>query len=183
MSQLKNKLRHFERLCHIWHINAYQVTIRYTPTLVTRFILRSLAILLVVLPVGLWGIINSYIPFVLTRYLARLTSKGTDQYDSAKMIFGLFLFPLFWASQIWWLALHVNLLTLGIYIASLPISAGAALYLRRERQRIWDNLRVFFLFVRKRKLKRYLENRRKELERELAKLVRIVKQIKQSNNN
>jgi len=175
---LKNKLRQFERLCHIWGINAYQVTIQYTPSLVTRFILRSFTILLVILPVGLWGILNSYLPFILTRYLARLTSKGTDQYDTAKMVIGLFLFSLFWASQIGWLALHVNLVTLVMYIISLPLSAGAALYLRRERHRIWDNLRVFFLFLRKRKLKYYFENRRQELERELARLVRIAKQIK-----
>ncbi len=178
--ELKHRLHQFERLCHTWRINAYHVTIHYTPSVVTRFILHSLTILLVILPIGIWGIINSYIPFVLTRNFARLISKGTDQYDTAKMVFGLVLFPLFWAGQIWWLALQINILILGMYIISLPLSAAAALYLRRERQRIWDNLRVFFLFVRKRKLKSYLENRRQELERELARLVRIAKQIKLS---
>ncbi len=182
LSHLKHKLHQFERLCDIWRINAYQVTIRYTPSLVSRFLLRCLVILFVILPVGFWGIINSYIPFVLTRYLSGFVAKGKDQYDTAKMVFGLFLFPLFWGSQVVWLSTRVNTLTLGIYIISLPVSAAAALLLRRERHRIWDNLRVFFLLVRKRKLKNYLENKRHELERELAKLVRLAKQIKLSKS-
>jgi len=180
LAQLKHKLHQYERLCHTWRIDAYQMTIKYTPSLITRFIIRSLLILFVILPVGLWGIINNYFPYILTRHIARFISKDTDQYDTSKMVLGLTLFPLFWAVQIWWLSAQVNVFLLTAYIFSLPISAAAALFLRREQHRIWENLRVFFLFVRKRKLKKYLENRRKELERELAKLVRIAKQINMS---
>ncbi|VAW99349.1 hypothetical protein MNBD_GAMMA21-2740 [hydrothermal vent metagenome] len=183
LSQLKHKLHQYERLCDNWKINAYQVTIQYTPSLVTRFILRSLLIILVVLPVGIWGIINSYIPFILTRHLAKLISKDRDQYDTSKMVLGLSFFPLFWAGQIWWISSHISMLSLIIYIVSLPVSAAAALFLRREQHRILDNLRVFFLFIRKRKLKKYLENRRQELERELARLVRLAKQIKVSKSS
>lgn len=177
LSHLKHKLHHFERLCDTCRINTYQVTLRYTPMLVTRFLLRSLAILFVVLPVGFWGIINNYIPFVLTRYLSMLVAKGKDQYDTAKMVIGLGMFPLFWGGQIMWLSMHVPTRTLWLYIISLPVSAAMALLLRRERQHIWNNLRVFFLFLRKRQLKQYLEHKRHELERELATLVRLAKQI------
>ena len=171
------RLRQFERLCNTWKVHAYQVTIQYTPLLVLRFLLRSLAMLLIILPVGLWGILNSVVPFMLTRWLARFISRGTDQYDTAKMTIGLFLFVVFWGIQIWQLSFYLSNNWLWLYILSLPISAAAALLLRRERHRIWVNLRVFFLFTRKRKLKRYLEHRREELERDLARLVRTAKQI------
>lgn len=176
LKKLKRKLHQFDRLCQTCRVNSYHITVRYSPGLISRFILRSLFILLLMLPVAIWGIINNFIPFLLTRYLARTFSKGTDQYDTAKMVLGLVLFMLFWAGQIGWMALHFGNAILFLYAVSLPISAGAALYVLRERQHIWNNLRVFFLFVRRRKLKRYLEARRKELERELARLVRLAKQ-------
>lgn len=175
LQKLKRKLHQFDRLCQTCRVNSYHITVRYSPGLVTRFILRSLFILLVVLPVGIWGIINSFIPFLLTRYLARKLTRGTDQYDTAKMALGLFLFLLFWVGQTGWMSFYLNTTMLLLYAFSLPVSAGAAIFALRERQHIWDNLRVFFLFVRRKKLKRYLEARRKELERELARLVRLAK--------
>ncbi|MDH5180911.1 MAG: 1-acyl-sn-glycerol-3-phosphate acyltransferase [Gammaproteobacteria bacterium] len=173
---LKQRLANFDRLCRHWDIRDYHLTVKYRPTLITRFILRSLFILLVVLPVGAWGIINSFIPFMLTRWIAHRVSRDTDQYDTAKMVFGLAFFSLCWGGQIWYSHELYGQTTALIYGLSLIPGAAAGIMLRNERQRILENLRVFFLFVRKRKLRQYLEQRRERLERDLAELVRLAKQ-------
>ena len=176
MREIKRQLQNFERMCRNCDIRDYHLTVKYKPSLVTRFVLRSLAILLIVVPVGLWGIINSYIPFVLTRWLATRVSKGVDQYDTAKMVIGLFLFSLFWGAQIAYVGSVFSADLALAYALSLIPAAAAAIMLRNERRRILENVRVFFLFLRKRKLRLYLEARRHALEQELAHLVRIVKQ-------
>ncbi|GMQ97075.1 MAG: hypothetical protein BMS9Abin15_0767 [Gammaproteobacteria bacterium] len=170
--KVKRHLQQFERLCRNWGIRDYHLTTNYSPTIITRFIFRSLMILLLVLPLASWGIVNSIVPFLITRHAARWVSQDTDQYDTAKIVMGLFLFPLFWSGQVAWVYFNLDF-TLAIYYAlSLPPAAAAAVFIRKERQRIWDNLRVFFLFLRKRKLRRYLTNKRNQIERELAQLVR-----------
>ncbi len=176
MLEIKRRLQNFERMCRNWDIRDYHLTVKYRPTLVTRFVLRSLAIILLILPLGLWGILNSYAPFILTRWLATKVSKGVDQYDTAKMVIGLFLFVIFWTAQTVYVAGFFSEKVVLFYSLSLIPSASAAIMLRNERRRILENIRVFFLFIRKRKLRRYLEVRRHELEQELAHLVRLIKQ-------
>ncbi len=175
LAQLRRHLIQFERLCRNWHIRDYHLTIHYQTSVVTRFLLRSISILFLLLPLAAWGIFNSIVPYVLTRHLARLLARGTDQYDTAKMVFGLALFIIFWGLQIVLVAQYFSVATTAAYIFSLPVSAAAAIMFKRERHRIWENLRVFFLFLRKRKLKPYLEVRRKRLERELASMVRLAR--------
>ncbi len=173
--RLRRRLYQFERLCKRWGVHDYHLTVSYRPGVVTRFILRSLTILFLILPLAAWGIVNSIVPFLLTRHLARLGSEGSYHYDTAKMVLGLFLFSLFWGAQTGAVYYFFGMTTAVVYAASLPVTAAAAMIFRRERGRIWENLRVFFLFVRKRKLRRYLEARRNEIEAQLAQLVRLAK--------
>ncbi|MFV1992606.1 MAG: 1-acyl-sn-glycerol-3-phosphate acyltransferase [Acidiferrobacterales bacterium] len=172
---LDRKLQRFEKICKRFGVHDYHLTIKYRPSLITRFIFHSIFIITIVLPVALWGLVNSIIPFLLTRHTARFISRGTDQYDTAKMSLGLFYFSVFWISQS---VLMMQYTTPGLalfYFLSLVPGAIAALVVRREREKIFDNVRVFILFVRRRRLRRYLEARRKEIELELVKLVRLAK--------
>lgn len=172
---LDRKLQRFEKICRRFGVRDYHLTIKYRPMLVTRFILHSIFILTIVLPVALWGFVNSIIPFLLTRHTARLISRGTDQYDTAKMSFGLFYFTLIWVGQFFIVLDYVSLSWALAYFFSLFPGAIAALIVRHQRERITDNIRVFVLFVRRQRLRRYLQARRKEIELELAKLVRLAK--------
>jgi len=177
LSRLDRRLQRFERSCSRFGVRDYHLTIRYRPMLVTRFILHSVFILTVVLPVAFWGFMNSILPFLLTRHTSRLISRDTDQYDTAKMAFGLFYFSLFWIGQSLLVYSYTSVFVSLVYFLSLFPGAIAALIVRRERERIIDNTRVFILFVRRQRLRRYLEARRKEIELELVKLVRVVKSL------
>jgi hypothetical protein len=70
-----------------------------------------------------------------------------------------------------------------IYAISLLIGAAVALSLRGEYRRTLENLKVFFLFVRKKDLKSYLETKRHDLEIELAQMVRIAKRLSKSQDD
>ena len=173
MTQLKT----FERLCKQCGIDDYHLTITYKPTLIILYILRSFFILLVVVPIALWAWLNSIIPYYLTGKIAGKISKGPDQFDTSKMAAGIVLFALFWGVQTWFVVLNSGYRWGVVYSLSLVVSSIIALRNRGEYGRIKENIKVFFLFMRKQDLRQYLLNKREELESELATLVRIAKRL------
>lgn len=172
---LSAKLTRFERLCRRFGIRDYHLEIHYRPGVIARFAARSLAFALVVFPPALWGLLNSGIPYLATRGMSRLTARGRDQYDTAGMLFGLLFFLVFWGGQsfaVFWL---FGIKLAVVYAASLPITSAVALLVGKQRQWIVENTRVFFLFLRKKKVKHYLRSKRRELEVDLARMARIAR--------
>lgn len=172
---LREKLKRFERLCRRYGVQDYQLNLRYSPGVVARFLLRTLLFLVLIFPVALWGVVHSALPFLATRAASKWSARGRDQYDTAGMFFGLFFFGAFWTAQSAAVAWLLGSTTALLYAASLPITAIVALAVGRERQRILENLRVFFLFTRHRQLQGYLRLKREELEIEIAQLTRLVR--------
>ena len=171
------QLRGFERLCKCCGIRDYHLTIKYKPLLIVIYIIRVFAILFVGLPIAIWGMINNFIPYQLTRDVARRIAKGPDQYDTANVSFGLLFFLLFWSAQTYIIYTYFGKTWSLLYLSSIIISAPFALKMRKEYQIIYDNVKIFFLFMRKKQLREYLETKRKEIEVELAKMLRIVKRL------
>ncbi len=171
VDNMRDQLDRFDRLCRRMGVSDYHLTVSYTPRLVTRFIARSLAVILLALPAGAWGAVNSIVPFVLTKWLAIRLSDDRYQYDTAKICLGMAFFSLFWAAQTYLAYRWFGLPWALAYGATLLPSTALALYIRRERERILDNIRVFFMFTRKQELREFLVGKRKELEREIRHLV------------
>ncbi len=171
------QLRGFERLCKCCNIRDYHLTIQYKPFLVFVYFARIIAILFVGLPIAIWGTINSWVPYQLTRIVSRTIAKGPDQYDTASVSSGMFFFLLFWSTQSYFIYHYFGVKWCILYLFSILISAPFALKLRKEYHIIFDNIKIFFLFMRKKQLKQYLETKRKEIELELAKLLRILKKL------
>ena len=176
-----NQLRMFERLCNTCGIKDYHLTVEYKPVLVAIYIIRTLAMLFLIFPIALWGIFNSVIPFYLTRFLSRRFAKGTDQYDTTKIVLGFTFFLLFWSIQCFFVCYHFGLSWMLLYLISVIIGVAVALAIRGENKRIRENIKVFFLFARKRQLREFLETKRHDLEVELARLVRIAKRLPQTD--
>lgn len=173
---LRHKLKRFERLCRRYGVRDYHLRLRYDPGVVARFVLRSLAFVLFIFPLALWGVANSVLPYLATRAMIRVTARGRDQYDSAGMVFGLVFFLVFWGTQTfaaWW---FLGVGGAVVYGLSLPVTGAVALVVGKERARILDNVRIFFLFVRRRGLREYLKVRRQELEVDVAHLARLARQ-------
>lgn len=171
------QLTAFERLCRMFGIRDHHLTIDIRPVLVMLYFGRLILVVMLTLPIAAWGTINGIVPYLLTRHGSRQIARGEDQYDTAKVLLGMLLFLAFWSAQTmlvyrwagtWW--------SIG-YLGSVLFAAPIALRMRKEYRIIWNNLKVFFLFLRKRQLRAYLADRRHEIEVELAHLVRIVKRL------
>ncbi len=175
VNSVARRLRQFERLCRRFGVRDYHLTVHYTPWLVTRFVVRTAAVL-AALPAGAWGLLNSVVPYWLPGRLAVRLSSDRYQYDTAKILLGLLFFSLFWGGQTALADFQWGHTAAGAYALALPPTAAAALYLRRERERILENARVFFLFLAKKDLRALLEEKRGELEHELAALAKIAGQ-------
>jgi glycerol-3-phosphate O-acyltransferase / dihydroxyacetone phosphate acyltransferase len=171
------QLKQFEKICRYCGVKDYQLEIEYRPTLIVLYLLRMLWMMLIVFPVVTWGVVNSYLPYQLTKRLAMLFARGTNQYDTTKMVLGLVLFNAFWVIQSYLVFHYLGLRWMLVYILTLIVSSVVALMVRGELRRIRENVRVFLLFLRRRELKTYLRQKRQELERELARMVRIANRL------
>ena len=92
------RLGQFERLCRRFGVRDYHLTVRYTPRLVARFILRGLAIILLALPVAMWGFLNAAMPYALTGLAAMRLSSDRYHHETAKVLFGMLFFAVFWGA-------------------------------------------------------------------------------------
>lgn len=179
---LMSKLRVFERLCSACGISNYHLAIKYQPLLLTLYTLRTFAIVLIGFPIALWGILNSVIPYVLTQFFTNRFSKKVDQHDTAWVMLGMLFFGIFWGFQCNYVYKNYGFYWSLFYFSSIIFGSALALNLRGEYQRTIANLKVFFLFLRKKDLRSYLETKRQELEAELAHMVRIAKRLSKGDN-
>ncbi len=175
VEEVQAKLAGFQDLCRSFGVRDAYLTVRVTPTVLVLFVMRTLAVLLLALPVAVWGWANSLVPFLLTRHCARALSRGRDQYDTAKMFAGALFFTAFWGAQAWWVYATLGATWGAAYLLSLPASAYVALAVRRERRRIRENLRAFASVVLKGRVREMLAERRAEIERDLASLARRIR--------
>ncbi len=180
---LISQLKAFENLCQTCGISDYHLGVQYRPMLILLFFLRSLWLFLVIFPIMLWGLLNSILPYNLTSWVASKVASGRDQFDTAKMIFGMGLFALFWGVQTWLVYRYFGSWWPLVYLLSLIIAAMVLLKNQGEFKRFKDSLRVFFLFLRKRDLRQYLIEKRRAIELEIAQLVRIARRLPNHKDN
>ncbi len=177
IEQVTSDLRRFEKVCRSLGIKDYHLTVAYRPFLVIWYSLKIIVILLIGLPLFFWAVLNSFIPFYLTRHLAQFFAKSSDQYDTAKILLGLFLFSIFWGLQTYFVYQYFGLKIMLAYFFSLIVGSTVVLRMHKDIFSIKENIYVFFLFVRNRGLKEHLIAQRNNLEQELAKLVKIANRL------
>ncbi len=177
IEQVTRDLKRFEQVCRSLGIKDYHLTVAYRPFLVIWYSLKILTILLIGLPLFFWTVLNSFIPFYLTRHLARFFAKSSDQYDTTKILLGFVLFTMFWGLQIYLVYQYFGLTIMLAYFFSLVVGSAIVLRMHKDIFSIKENIYVFFLFVRNRGLKEHLIAKRNNLERELAKLVKIANRL------
>jgi hypothetical protein len=177
VEQLRIDLGRFERLCARYGVRDHHLELKYTPGIVGKWLIRNLLFLLLVVPLGLWGLVNSGIPYFLTRKASQLSAKARDHYDTAGMLWGLCFFLAFWCVQTAAVFWFWGLWPAVAYGASLIPTAGIALKLGHERRRILDESRVFWLFVLRKSVKGYLRDRRDDLEVEVEELAQMAREL------
>jgi glycerol-3-phosphate O-acyltransferase/dihydroxyacetone phosphate acyltransferase len=176
VEQLRLRLKQFDKLRRRFGVKDYQLHLDYRFGTVLRFLGYTLVWILLIFPLALWGLVFSGPPYIATLLLARSFARGRDQVDTASLLIGLFLYPLTWVAETavvdyyfgWKVALVFGLL--------LPPTAALALKLGHERKKIQEEIRVYWMFSRKRGIQAWLREQRAELEVEVARIARLARE-------
>jgi 1-acyl-sn-glycerol-3-phosphate acyltransferase len=173
LERLRRRLLWFERLRRLYRIEDYHLhSLPGRASLAWR-LGASLVLALALLLPAAWGVLTSGLAYLLVAWLAPRTSERFDQYDTNKIVLGIFAYGASWGAELLWVALRYEVWPAAVLFgASLPVGAAAALGLLRLVRAVADDARAFLVFRRRRELRPYLLERRREIERDLAALAR-----------
>jgi 1-acyl-sn-glycerol-3-phosphate acyltransferase len=149
---LKAEVVSFQRRLELVQVTPEELTFRYRPGTVARFVLRNLGWLLG-LPVFLVGMAAFVVPYWLPLGAVKLARPEADTESTVKVLTLLLVAPLWWALLValggWALGPAGALVA---FVAVPPLALFTRWYLERRVAAARD-ARVFFLFVSRRRLK------------------------------
>jgi 1-acyl-sn-glycerol-3-phosphate acyltransferase len=124
------------------------------------------------LPVFLYGLVTSAVPYLLPRWAARGLSRKETDYATVRLLVSVVAFPLWWGLQTWVVWRAAGPAWAAAFAASLPVSGLAAYRYARGAGRLGARTRFAWLaLTRRRAASRLLVERRAivaELERARA---------------
>ena len=141
----------------------------YRAGAVLRYALRTLAVLLVGLPLALGGALLWFLPHRFVGWLGR-TAPGADTMATVRILAAFVFFPL------WWLGLGAGAWRAwgpawaGLVGAAAPLLGLVALAYRDWREETWGEVRTFLRLASRRRLRELLAAEREALARELEAL-------------
>lgn len=113
------------------------------------FVLRELEILVVGLPLALWGTLNHWPAYAVTRALTRRLSTDLDHFASNAVFLGIPVFLLCYLLQVGAAMLLLPPPGAAAYAALLPLTGAVALHYRDRSGGVARRVRTFFLFLRR----------------------------------
>ena len=151
-----------------------QVGAAYPLPSVLRFLVESLVLLLIRLPLTIVGIVLDYVPYRICGFLGALSAKEPDQPATFKLFGGIVLFPLFWAGEAayagwrWSWPAALGVLVLG------PLAGWVAIRFRDRLRFLRNEARAFVVLERPRSSGDELRGLRAAARRELLALAKEV---------
>ena len=112
------------------------------------FVVREVELLLIGVPLALWGAVNHAMPYWLVRAIARALSTDKDHWATNVIYPSLLVFPFFYLLQIGtaWFCLPAPWALL--YTVAVPYSAAVALLYGDRLSATWRRLTTFVYFWR-----------------------------------
>lgn len=167
IAELRRKVHSYRAELRKLGLTPAEVYIRMDGYLAARFMAREAAILVLGLPLVLWGIINHALPAAATRLVERRLESDRDQVATNIIFPAIVLFPLFYAIVLTAAWALLPLPWAAAYTVSLPYCGYAAvLYLERAGS-AWRRAGTFLCFRKDPGLKTRLEQQGREIIGEL----------------
>ncbi len=151
-------------------ISPDEVYLSLNPARAAFFALREFDQIVIGMPMAGWGIINHLVPYQITKFTGRKFAEEDDQYASNVVFFGLAIFPLFYAIQIFAAFALVPPIWAGLYALMLPYSGVFALLYRDRAGSVNRRTRTFMKFLIDRGLQEGLIEEGKGIIEELNRL-------------
>ncbi len=127
-----------------------QVVAHYTAAEVVRFILLSLWLVLVRVPLGLIGIVVHWIPFKAASLAAKRLSGTTDRVATYKILASMVFYLLTWIGTAALVNLYWGFSASLLALVAGPLTGGVALRLYLRSKLLWQQVRGYLL-IRSRK--------------------------------
>ncbi len=139
-----------------------------------RYAVVQGAVLLLGLPLALWGLVNHALPYWLTALVVRIGRPEVDVEATYKLAAGLVLYPLLWVVE-GWTAWRLGGGTLcAAFVAGLVPSGFFALAWSERLGRVVRDARAWMRLLAGGDVARHLAERRRAIEEEMEALVALV---------
>ena len=129
------------------------------PTSYRQFLLR-VVLMIVCLPLALWGAANHFFPYRISRIASRRIAKKETDYATVRILSGILLYTIFYVAQIYAVLRWVGLFPAIIYGITLPIAGAFAYYYKEKFRKMREDFKLIFIMItRKQLLQRLVEQR------------------------
>jgi glycerol-3-phosphate O-acyltransferase/dihydroxyacetone phosphate acyltransferase len=138
LMKIREEVNHYNkrlRKAHLQDKQLHEIDFR------TAWMLLRLLLLLAGLPLALWGWINHFLPYQLTRWISQKIAKKETDYATTRILSGILLYSAFYTAQIYWVLLRFGIVDALVYGFTLPLSGAFAYY-------YWDKFKVFSAHLR-----------------------------------
>jgi hypothetical protein len=170
IERLRAAVADYDRLLSAHGLRDEQVGAAYPLPSVLRFLVESLWLLLVRLPLAVAGVVLDYLPYRMCGWLGALAAREPDQPATFKLFGGMLLFPLFWAAEAAFAAWRWGALAAAAVAVLGPLGGWMAVRFRDRLRWLRSEARAFLVLRRPGGIGDEVRVRRDELRRELLAL-------------
>lgn len=145
---LEHRIEAFRDRLAALGISPAEVFLPVNPARGAFFVLRELELVVLGLPMAVWGTLNHLAPTWLARRLAARMADDRDAFVSNVVFLGLVVFPLCYLLQIGLVAAFAPLPGALLYAASLPLTGTYAVLYATRVGGVVQRIRTFLRFAR-----------------------------------
>jgi 1-acyl-sn-glycerol-3-phosphate acyltransferase len=160
LMKIQDEVRHYNnrlRNAHLQDRLLHEIDLRPVS------VLFRILLLIAGFPLALWGGINHFVPYQLTRWISRKVAKKETDYATTRILSGILLYSIFYSVQIYWVLQRFGILAALVYGCTLPVSGWFAYYYWDKFQASMANLQLYRLMLTRSQLLNQLKQKREEL--------------------
>jgi glycerol-3-phosphate O-acyltransferase / dihydroxyacetone phosphate acyltransferase len=128
-----------------------------------RNFLTRVVLLLIGIPFAVWGSVNHFFPYHISRWISQRIAKKETDYATVRILCGMILYPAFYAVQIYWTLKHFGWTRALLYGITLPVFGAFAYYYWDKFRAFRVSLQLFFVMLTRKQLITQMKERREKL--------------------
>ncbi len=164
LEALREHLVHYRAMLAAYHVRDQAVRARLAHHGVSERLTRG-SKASIGLPVFVYGLVTSGLPYLLPRWIARRTATKETSYATTRLLASVIAYPLFWGLETWIVWRLAGVLWALGFLISLPVSAILAYHYLRGIGRLRAQARLGILaLTRHQAASRLLAERRRLIE-------------------